>query len=112
MYDFKTKAQTLKKLKNECLDISVLPLFIINSRLLKKENAEELSYQIQKILNEVGTTELAVRSSCSKEDTILSSAAGRYESKLFVKAERAEVEKALRDVYASYDTTEIGRAHV
>lgn len=106
MYDFKTKAQTLKKLKNECFDISVLPLFIINSRLLKKENAEELSNQIQKILNEVETTELAVRSSCSKEDTILSSAAGKYESKLFVKAERAEVEKALRDVYASYDTTD------
>ena len=106
MYQFKTKAQTLKKIYDDCADVNVLPVYIVNSSLLNEENAKDLTDKIQNILAEINTSELVVRSSCSKEDTMLTSAAGKYDSKLHVKPAISELEKALRDVYASYETTD------
>lgn len=97
-----TKAQMLKYLKEEMPNLNILPVLIVNSTLLLRDE----STTINNVIKFADSNKLIVRSSSKNEDTYAYSNAGKFESILNVEPNYAAVKSAIDSVLDSYDTKE------
>lgn len=101
-----TKAQMLIDLKNNILDINILPVYVVNS-------ADLIIDRKQIIANVIDFAEghtLIIRSSSVNEDTNEYSNAGKFESILNVEPIADKVENALMAVFESYGKGKLGES--
>ena len=102
----KTKARTLQWLREELPTVNILPLKIITGYDLQA-NSEQTALMIQQFFAGL-SSHIIVRSSCSNEDSIIKSNAGKFESILNVSInDNAAIIEAMQKVYSSYGQVDI-----
>lgn len=97
-----TKAGMLNYLKDHLSSINILPVLIVES----EKYFEDMSKEIERVLEFSKGRLLIVRSSSSMEDTTRYSNAGKFASFLNVRPEYSYIKAAIEDVYNSYNTIE------
>lgn len=95
-----TKAEMLQYLKRNISSLNILPVYIVRSNNFFKHRAAEIMHIIEFSQGEL----LIVRSSSVLEDTEGYSNAGKFKSVINVSPDPVHIEKAVADVYASYET--------
>lgn len=95
-----TKAEMLQYLKKNIASLNILPVYIVRSDNFFKHRMDEIKHIIEFSQGEL----LIVRSSSVLEDTEGYSNAGKFKSVINVLPDPVHIEKAIADVYASYET--------